>query len=181
MKRILKMIPDTNPESPREWDNLGTMYCEHSRYRLGDKKAEDPRDENGNLPDNIIYLPLYLYDHSGITMSTSPFSCPWDSGCVGIIYVTKEKVREEYGWKVLTKSRVEKILSSLKNEVEVYDQYLTGDVWGFKVVEYDEEDNYEKEVDSCWGFYGDNPAENGISDYLELPLDMYEVQHEYGY
>ena len=32
------------------------------------------------IAKNLIVLSLYLYDHSGITMSTSRFSCPWDSG-----------------------------------------------------------------------------------------------------
>ena len=31
-------------------------------------------------------------------MSTGPFSCPWDSGQVGFIYVEKKKVKEEWGW-----------------------------------------------------------------------------------
>lgn len=179
MKRILKIIQDSYPESPREWDNLGTMYCEHSRYNLGDKDAEDPRDDEGNLPKDILYLPLYLYDHSGITMNTTGFSCPWDSGCVGIIYVSKETIKKEYGWKVLTKARREKILEYLKNEVEVYDQYLTGDVWGFQVVEYDEEDNYEQETDSCWGFYGSDPTTNGMADHLRFPLSEYEIEEVY--
>lgn len=179
MKRILRVIRDEYPESPREWDNLGTMYCEHSRYALGDKDAEDPRVEGMSYKEwtkNIIHLPLYLYDHSGITMNTTGFSCPWDSGCVGIIYITKKRIEDDFGWKVITKARKEKILQYLKNEVEVYDQYLTGDVWGFQVVEYDEEDGYEQEVDSCWGFYGSDVTSNGIADYLPLPLSEYEIE-----
>jgi len=39
--------------------------------------------------------PLYLYDHSGLAMSTSSFSgrlphAEWDSGCVGFIFMEKE-------------------------------------------------------------------------------------------
>lgn len=176
MNHLLQIIQEQYPESPRDWDNLGTMYCEHRGYNLGDKDAEDPRDEEGTLRKDIVFLPLYLYDHSGITMNTTGFSCPWDSGCVGIIYVSKEKIKQEYGWKVLTKARKEKILSYLENEVKVYDQYLTGDVYGFRVVEYAEEDNYEEEIDSCWGFYGNDPAKNGMDSYLPLPLSNYEIQ-----
>ena len=179
MKPLLKIIQDHDPESPREWDNMGTMFCQHRNYCLGDKDADDPRDEEGNLPKDILYLPLYLYDHSGITMSTEPFSCPWDSGRVGIIYVTKEKIKQEYGWKVLTKARKEKILSYLENEVEVYDQYLTGDVYGYQVVETHEEDGSEVETDSCWGFYGSDPATNGMDSYLPLPLNEYEIDYSY--
>lgn len=46
----------------------------------------------------FIILPLYLYDHGGITISTRPFSCPWDSGQVGYIYASKDKFRKETGY-----------------------------------------------------------------------------------
>lgn len=105
-----------------------------------------------------IILPLYLYDHSGITMSTSKFSCTWDSGCVGYIYITLDKVRKEYNWKTITKTRRNKVVQYLTGEVENYDQYLTGDVWGFEVCAKDS----ECPIDSCWGFYGDE----GIKDAL---------------
>ncbi len=45
-----------------------------------------------------VILPLYLYDHSGITMSTGAFSCRWDSGQVGWIYAEKKKFIEETGY-----------------------------------------------------------------------------------
>ena len=42
------------------------------------------------ISQKYLMLPLYLYDHSGITMNTTGFSCPWDSGQVGWIYAFKE-------------------------------------------------------------------------------------------
>ncbi len=33
----LKIYQDDNTDSPRSWDNLGTMICFHRRYNLGDK------------------------------------------------------------------------------------------------------------------------------------------------
>ena len=48
--------------------------------------------------DKYVILPLYLYDHGGITMSTGAFSCPWDSGRVGWIYAEKKKLIEETGY-----------------------------------------------------------------------------------
>lgn len=45
-----------------------------------------------------VILPLYLYDHSGITISTGPFSCPWDSGQVGWIYAPKDTFRKATGY-----------------------------------------------------------------------------------
>ena len=89
----IKIIHDPDPESPRDYDNLGTMTCWHTRYRLGDKHDhDDPRDllidlgeasSDTDLSVNDLFaraekraviLPLYLYDHSGITMNTTGFA-----------------------------------------------------------------------------------------------------------
>lgn len=143
------------------------------------------------LDKHVIMLPLYLYDHSGITMSTSSFSCRWDSGQVGFIYVSKETVRKEYGWSRFTKDRVERIEAYLKGEVETYDHYLTGEVYGYtlekaefpegleilalleakETLKYlnklvDDEDLDWDVDDSCWGFYGSTTQETGILENL---------------
>ena len=34
---ITRTYQETDPESPRGWDNLTTMLCFHNRYNLGDK------------------------------------------------------------------------------------------------------------------------------------------------
>mgnify|MGYP001428497464 CR=1 FL=1 len=160
--RVLKICYDPYPENPRDWDNLGTMVCWHRRYLLGDEhNFESPekffREVNHK---NAIILPLYLYDHSGITMNTTGFHCPWDSGLVGFIYVKKEKIREEFGVKRVTK-KIRKIVEEcLVNEVKIYDFYLRGEVFGYVI-----EENGEV-IDSCWGFYGLDFKENGILDYL---------------
>ena len=180
---------DNDGENPRDWVNLGTMICFHSRYILGDEQPrETPQDflfglseidvdywweyyeEQGKLSpqeidvkiqekmkkdiwDNYIILPLNLYDHSGISMSTSSFvgrahHAEWDSGQVGWIYVSKDDVKKEYGWKVLTKKRREQIEKYLAREVSIYDSYLRGDVYGYRI-------EGDLSNDSCWGFYPD--------------------------
>jgi len=30
------ILRDSDPINPREWDNVGSMICWHSRYNLGD-------------------------------------------------------------------------------------------------------------------------------------------------
>jgi hypothetical protein len=185
----LKIKQDTDAGNPRkEWDNLGTMYCEHRRYELGDKDAEDIavynyKTEQRETPlKGYTILPLFLYDHGGITMSTGRFDCPWDSGCVGYIYISDEKARKEYGWKVITRKRRELLATYLKNEVKTYDQYLTGEVFGFiyesfAILEDGTEESQDDE-DSCWGFYGRDLTENGISDHLPVELKECEITWE---
>lgn len=165
----LEIIDDNSPENPRNWDNMGTMVCFHRRYDLGDEHNYDHNDYSGwgemeraiiKNEKPAVILPLYLYDHSGITISTSPFSCPWDSGQIGFIFISKEKLKKEYGVKRVTNDLIKKAEKCLLGEVKTYDQYLTGEVYGYRVI--DEEGN---EVDSCWGYYGDEGIEEIKSQY----------------
>ena len=171
----LKIFQDDNAESPRTFcDPLGSMVCFHGRYNLGDEHDFDSPEEFReciNEKDIAVILPLYLYDHSGITMSTTPFSCSWDSGQVGWIYVTKETVRKEFGVKRISKKLIKRLTKYLTGEVEVFDQYLTGEVYGFQLVKKTTcgscMDTLEEVVDSCWGFYGSDLTKNGILDHLQ--------------
>ena len=120
-KYTINISYDIDYDGPRmNYDNLGTMACWHRRYTLGDKNSfDEPSDCLKFMKENhCIFLPLYLLDHSGITMNTAGFADPWDSGQVGWIYVTADKVRQEYGWKRITKKRVARITEYLKSEVE---------------------------------------------------------------
>ena len=173
---VVKIYQDEDSRSPREDDNLGTMICFHRRYNLGDKHDYNSNDYSSwseqkedimKNEDVCVILPLYLYDHSGITMNTTGFSCGWDSGQVGWILVSKEKVRKEYNKKRITQDIIDKVTSVLESEVKVYDQYLTGDVYGYrvsKITECELGHEHEEEVSSCWGYYGqDECMEEGKS------------------
>ena len=183
----VRIVQDNDPESPREWDNVGTMVCWHSRYNLGDEQpsgdgsdylrelaadyvaANDPED----IPDEhvqrildkyFLILPLYLFDHSGLHISTGGFSCPWDSGQVGYIYCEKSHGIAEYGDE-------DKALEGLQEEVATYDDYLSGNVYGFVIEECETCETCENEewehVDSCFGFYGYDPDKNGMIDHVD--------------
>lgn len=101
------------------------------------------------IEKDYIILPLFLYDHSGITMRVGAFCDPWDSGQVGYIYVAKDTVRKEYSSRAVTASVRAKAISCLMSEVETYADYLEGNVCGYVV-----EDEQGEHLDSCWGFYG---------------------------
>ena len=204
----LKVERDDLAESPREWDNICTMVCWHRHYNLGDKHNYDNADEFfeyilhdvcgmeyedfeelstrekyklASESGKIYIKELNLYDHSGITISTSngyPYNDRWDSGCVGFVYVTKEELfKERIG--MVEEKWEEQADRYIESEVDMYDQYLVGDTYGFtltKMVTKQEKcphcgeviREYEEEEvdDSCWGFYGDCLEDNGILDIL---------------
>lgn len=180
---------DEDARNPREdMDNLGTMAYKHSRYKLGDEEVSSPQEflvnlTNGELDEDAdetaiqeyldehyVMLPLYLYDHSGITMNTTGFSCPWDSGQVGYIYVSKEDVCKNWNckdWndevpygddkKITAKEYAKKILES---EVAIFDDYISGEVYGYEVYRPDEDDSFN----SCWGYYGNDHKKSGLME-----------------
>jgi hypothetical protein len=192
---------DEDASSPREDDNVGKMICFHSRSKLGDNHeyrgpdefalllastlADGWEDEGGSDEDlkkawaiiekNCVILPLFVYEHGGITMSTGKFSCPWDSGQVGWIYCTLEKGRKEWNngdHPLGDKELVEKITKHLEAEVKTYDDFITGRCWRFEL-QIKASDMWHWETDdSCGGFIGD-VKECGIEEHL--PEDAREL------
>lgn len=166
---------DETPQNPRtEWDNFGKMVCFHRRYDLGDKHNlnKDQFSSWDEVKEYLIkeekaavILPLYLYDHSGITMSTTPFLCRWDSGQVGFIYATREGIQKEYNITNITQKTHKKVANLLTSEVKTYDRYLIGEVYGYEIT-----DNEEEFIDYCLGFFCDikyvkSEAEAGVDYY----------------
>lgn len=158
----LKISSDTNPTNPRtDCDNASVMVCFHGRYNLGDEHDIDYNDFQGwearekhivKEWDAVAILPLYLYNHSGLSISTSPFSCSWDSGQIGFIYIDRKTLLSEAPGKpkIVTKKAREWAFNYLEKDVEIYDQYLTGDVYGYEITEEGEV------VYACWGMYGED-------------------------
>lgn len=212
----LNIEKDDYPENPRKWDNIGKMVCSHSRYDLGDEHCCDANSvldhiasevlesdmidawKNNNrfsdediidlIKEEAAILPLYLYDHSGITMKTTPFNDSWDSGQVGYIYVTYADLAKEHGidnsylknnteW-AGGRDLIKVAHDMLDGEVETYDIYLRGDVYSFNWEKLDEDGNL-LESDSCSGFFGDNLKENGLISHL--PDELKEAMEKENY
>jgi len=143
-----KMFIYQDEHDPREDDNLGTMVCFHGKYKLGDTHDINHNDFSSfeemerylvKKTKAKIILPLYLYDHSGITMSTTAFSCRWDSGQVGFIYITAEKIRKEYNVKRISPKLIEKVTEILQAEVKEYDDFLTGNQYQINITDEETE------------------------------------------
>jgi len=169
----IEIYDDSDPVNPREeWEPIGKMVCFHRRYRLGDKHdlTSDMfggwEEMEGHLIKEMnaaVILPLYLLDHSGLAISTSSFNDHWDSGQVGFIYMTKEDAKKNWNKKIVTKKLIEKITACLQNEVEIYDFYLRGEVYGFNVIDPEGE-----VVETSWGYFGGDHGESGLLENAEL-------------
>lgn len=168
----INIVPDYHPMSPRDFDNLGVMFCAHPHYILGDvqfnpgdfESEEDLVSRLHETYDPRVIIPLYLLDHSGLAMrpgppipgTRSPFvsdSAGWDTSMVGFILDTAD-TRRMAGIDDSIDS--EDIQACLLAEVEEYSTYLEGGMVGFVVT-----DDADEHLDSCGGFYS---VEDALSE-----------------
>jgi len=170
---VLRIYVDECAGSPREGETFGNIIGWHRRYQIGDlnpfSTSEDFCVWLKTHPS--IVLNLYMYDHSGVSLNTTGFSDPWDSGQIGYVFVELEKVRRHYGKKRVSKKTVAAVQQVLREEVESYSQYLKGEVYGFSLQKTCTcvtcQKEQEETLDSCGGFYGStSPQRNGMINYL---------------
>lgn len=175
----IDIMQEDDPGNPRDWDNLGEMICFHNRYNLGDDmdarkvfhkelfySPDELMDYLKANRNRVIAIPLYLMDHGGLSMRAgrgvrdflAVDSAGWDWGMVGYIYVDYSKIREEYSVKRVSKKMLDRVRSYLIGEVETYDLYLQGRVYGYMA----ECALCGEELDSCWGYYGEDWEDNGL-------------------
>lgn len=151
---------DMSSEEMKEMEADPIGYIDNNFYN----NSEDFDFLYEILQSYYIFLPIYLYDHSGITINTTGFSCPWDSGQVGFIYMSYEEAKDNFGNLCDTELK-KKAEDILRSEVNIYDNYIRGDVYGYMI----EQDDIDI-VDSCWGFYEYDymvDVAKDIIDYIE--------------
>lgn len=161
----VRVMRDEMCPSPRENDNLGDMHLFHKRY---DFENVDNLSNSDALrlcnSAQQISLPVFLYDHSGIALSTESFigraqHASWDSGMIGWITVSKEKIRQEFDWKVIGKVRLQKVYRWLDAEVREYNEWLQGNCYCYETF------NAEGDgVDSMSGYVGDGGIAEALAD-----------------
>lgn len=157
----IEIKPDPSPDNPRDWDNLGVMVCFHRRYHIGDNHGYANPTQLTRLFEtgDYYYLPIYAYEHGGITISTrlEPHwpDKQWDCGQLGYIYTSKAKVRQEWKVQRISKKLRQQVMEILKTEVKIQDAYMNGRVYGYIV-----RDPIGEEIDSSWGFYDETDALN---------------------
>ena len=176
-KLRLRIEQDEDPIDPREGDNLGIMVAFHKRYNLGDKTDLTSDQFNGwDEVENYlikhekakVILPLYLMDHSGLTIRTEPFYgdyARWDSGQIGFIYTTDEKIKEFYGDKKPSEKEIE---GALEDEVRTYNDYLEGNIYRLSLEKKEicDLDHIHTEIiDSLTNVYG-GPDEDELLNFL---------------
>lgn len=176
------IVRDLDPVNPREdFDHLSVMACWHRRYQLGDVQPKEGADEwlKQHTKTKSVIVPIWMMDHSGLTLRTTDkdfkIADPqgWDWGFLGFIILELDAVKKIFGVNRITKKIREKARQLLKDEVELYNQFLQGEVWGYVLTDD------EGEEESCWGFYGQTLEETGILEHIppgakDLAIEAWE-------
>jgi len=164
----LEIFYDEYTDSPREWDNLGIMALKHSRYNLSNEINVNMRefDTINELEEYInenydvrLMLGVSMYDHSGVSLSLcnyDNFIGGWDTSLIGLIFIENNEMFKQY----YSDYSDEKLEEILQNEVDLYSQYLNGEIYRYEL--YDDEGN---EIDSCSSFYSIDEIVDGYIDW----------------
>ena len=163
-----------SPRDPHMNELWNKVVSFHRHYNLSDEHDYDQNDYKNweefeaaivARENPIVLLPLYLYEHGGIRISTTPFGCEWDSGQIGFVYASTMTIdnvgmgpnlTEEWGE---FQDRLEK---GIREDIDLYDLYVSGQ--NYRLTIYDKEGDVEE---SIAGFYGSDWDKNGVMDYLE--------------
>lgn len=173
----LEIHYDTDPFEPDWGMDIVKCFHIHTRYNLMGQPASmvsdytlSPDDECRQIagPDGLV-LPLYMYEHGLIVLSLGAFSCPWDSGQVGIVYMHGDDIRENWnGDKEAARKYIEGVLLA-------WNCYYAGRVYGFIARSPEGE-----VIDSCWGYYGDEDGFEDLYDEMQGMAD-YEIEQQERY
>lgn len=192
---------DDTPSNPREDDcHVGTIIGTDGREAVQSDEKQDRRGrskewiaEHVNTdPDVYCYATLHRNHRMGDVSMGSPVTGKLDpdlNAYDGVIVAYRHDVREAFGVKQHHEAKPEdtcyttkmparkRVLAALKAEVAEYSQWCTGNVYGFRVVDEDGE-----EIDSCWGFIGEDGdyGEYAMSEGVESAVwsvEKYVKEH----
>ena len=158
----LRIEQDQDAQSPAEWQDNGLfLVAGHRDFWVAvpgmekDWRGYDSMREL--IPDKEAEYHVFMveaYIHGGIRLAlANQGNFPdrrWDVSLCGAIFAAKSE------WPLQ-----ESALKAAGSLIEEWNQYLSGDVWGCIV-----EDDNGNHVDSCWGFYGREYAEEQGAEML---------------
>lgn len=150
----VKIYQDTDAEGPDTWgDDNAFLVHYHWDFTIKRDKIiteDDARDfYQGNKSESLRelqkkyhFFTVAAYVHSGVSLSLGEGAHfpdqRWDVSHMGLYLCAKSE------WRLRKKAE-----KYARAAIETWNQYLSGDVYGYVV-----EDKAGEHLDSCWGYYG---------------------------
>lgn len=153
----IRVMYDEHGENPfTSWDGEG-MIIFHPRadYTCNTEVSYEKAKENKYC------IPLDAYIHSGIALSISGegMNCQWDTSTHIAMWIPSKYCD------VTTKKQAEKIA---RQNCLLFNQWCNGEVFGYIV-----EDSQGNQIDSCWGYYGNE----AITEVIQSEVIPFINQH----
>lgn len=175
----IDIIQDLNAESPRrDMDNMGLLYAVdqyrsykevkayypfHDDYIYEDPETDEPTDVEV-LDDDIVDILVLTFDGNTIVAYDVDDDVP-SRNFFGYLFATRKRVFEWLGFPMegeLKKEEKDKVRKVLEEEIELYNTWGSGDVYGYVVRETE---------DSVWGFYGSDFEKSGLLEDARGSID----------
>lgn len=166
-----------------EW--YDSLLGDGAFYQQKDKSIKNNRsvvrfakDLCSNLDKvGIIAVPILCYEHSLIRYYVGDSIDYFDGRISGVAWQRKEVLRNEYGVQRITETVRKKAIKVAEAELDTYTDWCNGEVFGYILRNAEGE-----EVDSCWGFIGDNDLSERVLDYVDTDdynfLEVEEVKNQ---
>lgn len=180
-----RIVQDDDPMSPAEWDMLTTVllapstHCEANgrmRYEVYDYgSVERLRAEYDALALSLVRFSDY--GSGGVRLSIVDDI----SNANGVAFITAGSLAKTGA--PVAEDGSDDLLLGIRQDVETWDTYFRGDVYGVIIENVDDEGAESGEhVDSLWGLYGYEYAETEAREMLSAAVEAAErerVEREY--
>lgn len=186
------VVHDSSPWDPRDWDNACDMetydHTSLAYQRLKERKAYLVSRTSGyQSAEEMAFAagvePPDLYDPETLDAWLTVACNELLIREVTTQYSTLVAITTPESLKVLgcDWADAERIADA---ELETFKHYVEGEVYGYIIEQQmSDDDNDWQEIDSCYGFYGPDPKENGLLDAVgpehAHQIDMCEVVYRY--
>jgi len=158
--RSLAISQDSCPPNPRtDYEPMCKIAAFKRGY--GDEVLSDEEIYDIRHDDDYFSRRVYIMDRSGVSLSLTPYNDRWDSGQLGIIYISKVHARKEFEGET-EEALVEKIENAMTGEIALYNMYLSGSCYygvltERKEIEFEGEKYFTKSrtEDSIGGIYAE--------------------------
>lgn len=163
----LYIVRDEDAQSPDEFgDESLFLVADHRDFYVKPPESSTFETVVGDYEKTHHVFGLEAYIHSGVSLALSnEGSFPdrqWDVSRLGAVFVSKKE------W-----PKHEDAKKTAEGYIETWNTYLSGDVWG-----YVPEDEEGEHIDSCWGYYGHEHAEEAGREALEYSAKQHEKERK---
>lgn len=202
----VRIVHDSDPEDPREWDAMCEITHQGRWHRTTNQQIADLiRHTNGWRAAMEMLWAAHSDQSEALTEEdmdykleeNEAFRDTWLTAVSDELIVQKFNTRRETYLAHTTPKLCqhvgtpwERAAEVMQDSIDTFKQWAEGDVYGFVIEEWTGacacEDCDAGEwvgTDSCWGFYGSDPFENGMSEHIPEHLHdkLREAEVEYNY